>query len=108
MNFGREKRVLLGWLALVAPLPLPLNDLLEWPVFAAYCLIVVFFLRRAMQDPGEWLPNWASNVLGALYLPFLWLDLRTLWRGQVVKPLVHLILFTLAVKLFGLRRERDK
>jgi transglutaminase-like putative cysteine protease len=108
VNFGREKRVLLGWLALFAPLPLPLNDLLEWPVFAAYTLIVIFFLRRAMQDSGEWLPNWASNVLGLLYLPFLWLDLRTLWRGQIVKPLVHLILFTLAVKLFGLRRERDK
>ncbi len=108
MTFGREKRVLLGWLALLAPLPLPLNDLLEWPVFAAYCVIVVFFLRRAMQESSEWLPNWASNVLGVLYLPFLWLDLRTLWRGQIVKPLVHLILFTLAVKLFGLRRERDK
>jgi transglutaminase-like putative cysteine protease len=108
MTFAREKRLLLGWLAMLGPLPLPLNDLLEWPVFVAYCLVVAFFLRRAWQDSTEWLPNWASNVLGALYLPFLWLDMRSLWRGQIVKPLVHLILFTLAVKLFGLRKERDK
>ncbi len=108
MTFAREKRVLLGFLALLAPLPLPLNELLEWPVFAVYCAAVAWFLRRAINDSTEWLPNWAANLLGLVYLPFLWFDLRTLWRGQLVKPLVHLILFALAVKLFGMRRERDK
>ncbi|MEO8505173.1 MAG: DUF3488 and transglutaminase-like domain-containing protein [Acidobacteriota bacterium] len=108
MTFAREKRWLLGWLALLAPLPLPFNDLLEWTVVAAYWIVVLAFLRRATREDVEWLPNWAANVLGLLYLPFLWFDLRSLWRGQLVKPLVHLILFTLAVKLFALRRERDK
>ena len=108
MTFAREKRWLLGWLALLAPLPLPFNDLLEWTVVAAYWIVVLAFLRRTTREDAEWLPNWGANVLGLLYLPFLWFDFRSLWRGQLVKPLVHLILFTLAVKLFALRRERDK
>lgn len=108
MTFAREKRWLLGWLALLAPLPLPFNDLLEWPVAAAYWVVILYFLRRATQDEAEWLPTWAMNTLGLLYLPFLWFDFRTMWRGQLVKPLVHLILFALAVKLFAVRRERDK
>ena len=29
MKFARGKRIALGWLALVAPLPLPFNDVLE-------------------------------------------------------------------------------
>ncbi|MGE5233628.1 MAG: transglutaminaseTgpA domain-containing protein [Acidobacteriota bacterium] len=108
MTFGREKRLLVGWLALLAPLPLPFNDLLEWPVAAAYALVVALFLRRARHDPPNWLPLWAQNVLGLAYLPLLWLDFRSVLHGQVVRPLSHLILFGLAVKLFGMQRERDK
>lgn len=108
MNFGRQKRLLVGWLALIAPLPLPFNDLLEWPVLVAYGIVVALFLRRARQDPPNWLPTWAANVLGLVYLPFLWLDFHAVFHGQVVKPLVHLILFGLTVKLFGMQRERDK
>ncbi len=31
MSFGRQKRLLLGWLALLAPIPLPFNEVLGWP-----------------------------------------------------------------------------
>jgi transglutaminase-like putative cysteine protease len=106
--FGRQKRLLVGALALVAPLPLPWNQLLEWPYLAAYTLAVLLFLRRAQADPPDWLPNWAMNILGLAYLPFLFLDLRWVYRGQLVRPLMHLVLYVLVVKLFALQRERDK
>ncbi len=40
MSFGREKRLLLGLLALLAPLPLPFNEVLEWPLLLLYGVAV--------------------------------------------------------------------
>lgn len=108
MSFGRQKRLLLGWLALIAPLPLPFNELVLWPVFAAYLIGVLFFLRRAAQDPPQWLPSWGMNLLGLGYLPVFFLDLTAFSRGHLVQPAIHLCLFALLVKLFALNRERDK
>ncbi len=108
MSFAREKRLLVGWLALLAPVPLPFNGILEWPHLIAYLLVVALFLRRAARDPGGWLPTWAMNVLAVAYLPYFILDLAVLSRGRLVAPVTHLLLFTVLVKLFALRRERDK
>lgn len=108
MSFGREKRLLLGVLALLAPVPLPLNAVVAWPTLALYLALVVVFLRRAWRDPGSWLPPWAMNALGLAYLPLLYLDLVVLWGGQLVRPVIHLAMFTVVVKLFALRHERDK
>ncbi len=65
-------------------------------------------MARAWRGEEGWLPYWAMNVLAILYLPFLALDLSVLWRGRVLQPLVHLVLFALAVKLWGLHREKEK
>jgi transglutaminase-like putative cysteine protease len=108
MSFARDKRLLLGLLALLAPLPLPFNEVLAWPVLGAYAALLVVFLRRAWRDPGSWLPPWAMNVLGLLYLPVLYLDLVVLWGGQLVRPVIHLAMFAVAVKLYAMRHERDK
>ncbi|HVS03865.1 MAG TPA: transglutaminaseTgpA domain-containing protein [Thermoanaerobaculia bacterium] len=108
MSFGREKRLLLGLLAWIAPLPLPLNEVLSWPALGLYLAGVTGFLYRASRDPGRWLPPWAMNVLGILYLPVLYVDLVVFWGGQLVRPVVHLALFAVVVKLFSLRREGDK
>ena len=108
MTFGRQKRLLVGWMALLAPLPLPFNDVVSWPVVAAYSLGIALFLRRASLDPPRWLPAWAMNLLGLIYLPLFFLDFGVLNRGRVVQPVVHLILFALLVKLFAMVRERDK
>ncbi len=109
MSFGREKRLLLGLLALLAPLPLPFNDVVGWPVAAVYALAVAAFLRRAWR-PGEerWLPPWAANVAAVAYLPVFAADLLLFSRGVLVGPVVRLGLYALVVKLFSLRRERDK
>ena len=64
MSFGREKRLLLGWLAALAPLPLPFSDVLEWSFTLAYWLAVAVFLYRAAEGAEEWLPTWALNVIG--------------------------------------------
>ncbi len=108
MIFGRQKRMLLGLLALLAPLPLPFNDIVEWWVILLYALCVLLFLRRASLDPPGWLPNWAMNVIGFAYLPIFVADLLILGHGQLVHPVVHLCLFALVIKLFALGRERDK
>lgn len=108
MTFGRQKRLLLGLLAFLAPVPLPFNDIVQWPVVLAYLIGVAFFLRRAWSDPPRWLPTWVMNVLGLIYVPFFFLDLLSLSRGRLVQPILHLCLFTLLVKLFSLVRERDK
>ncbi len=107
MSFGRQKRLLLGWMALLAPLPLPFNEVLGWPVVAVFAVGVLFFLRRASLDPPRWLPTWGMNVLGLAYLPVFLLDLFGFRRG-LVQPVLHLCLFAVLVKLFAVVRERDK
>lgn len=108
MSSAREKRLLLGLIALIAPIPLPFNGVLTWPFWTAYSIAVVAFLVRARLDPDGWLPTWAMNLLAIAYLPYFALDLRMLSQGRLVSAVTHLLLFTVLVKLFALRRERDK
>ncbi|MEM1181460.1 MAG: transglutaminaseTgpA domain-containing protein [Acidobacteriota bacterium] len=109
ITFGREKRQLLGWLALLVPLPLPFNQVLSWPVLFAYSFLVIYFLHRVEQGKQDWLPNWALNALGLVYMPVLFIDVRhALIREQAVRAILHLILFVVVAKLFSIRREKDK
>jgi transglutaminase-like putative cysteine protease len=108
MTFGRQKRLLLGWMALLAPIPLPFNEVVQWPLVVLYLVGVLLFLRRAAQDPPGWLPTWAMNLLGLAYVPFFFFDLFVLSNGRLVQAVLHLCLFTLLVKLWSLVRERDK
>ncbi|MEM6795933.1 MAG: DUF3488 and transglutaminase-like domain-containing protein [Acidobacteriota bacterium] len=109
MIFAREKRLMLGWAALLAPLPLPLNDVLEWPVLFVYAVLVVHFIRRVEAGRERWLPNWALNLLGLAYMPVLAIDLSSTFQiGQLVRSLLHLILFVVLAKLYSMRREKDK
>jgi transglutaminase-like putative cysteine protease len=108
VTFARQKRLLLGMLALLAPIPLPFSDVIAWPVLLVYELGVLLFLRRASRNPAGWLPLWALNVLGLIYLPVLVADLLVFHRGHLVAPVLHLGLFALLTKLFSLVRERDK
>ncbi|MDX1631700.1 MAG: DUF3488 and transglutaminase-like domain-containing protein [Thermoanaerobaculia bacterium] len=106
MSFSREKRVLLGLMAWIAPIPLPFNELLAWPLLVLYLVVVTGFLHRASEGAETWLPNWAMNLLGLAYLPVLFLDFTR--GGQLLRPVIHVALFGVAVKLFALRREKDK
>ncbi len=108
MSFDRQKRLLLGQLALLAPLPLPFNEILGWPALLLFWIGVAIFVFRVQRGETRPLPNWAMNLLGIAYLPFLIVDFSVFWHGQLLRPLAHLALFTLVVKLFGMRRERDK
>jgi hypothetical protein len=107
MSFARQKRLLLGWVALLAPIPLPFNGVVGWPAVIAFLAGVAFFLRRASLDPPGWLPPWGMNVLGLVYLPLFFLDMLVVSHG-LVAPVIHLCLFTVLVKLFAIVRERDK
>jgi len=108
MSFGRQKRLLLGWIALLAPIPLPFNDVIGWPAVGLYLLGTLFFLRRASVDPPRWLPLWGMNVLGLAYLPLFFVDLLGGASRGLVRPVLHLCLFAVLVKLFAIVRERDK
>ncbi|MCB1009728.1 MAG: DUF3488 domain-containing protein, partial [Acidobacteria bacterium] len=108
MTFAREKRLLLGLAAFLAPLPLPLNDALEWPVLGVYLIAIGAFLRRAHLGSERWLSNRALNLLGLAYLPVLVIDFAATGAIQLVRPILHLTLFGIAAKLWSLARERDK
>lgn len=108
MTYSRQKKMLLGLMAALAPLPLPFNLIVGWPVVVAFWLVVGTFIHRTRQGDLGSLPNWAMNVLGLFYLPLLYFDLVVLWGGSVMRPLVHLALFTLGVKLLAIRCDRDK
>ena len=108
MTFAREKRLLLGVAALLVAWPLPFNDALEWPVLALFVALVALALRRAWLGVERWLGDRALNLLGLAYLPVLVLDVATLGRVQLVRPVLHLTLFGVAAKLWSLSRERDK
>jgi len=108
VTFAREKRLLLGLAALLAPLPLPLNDALEWAVLVAYLLAIGAFLRRAYLGSERWLSNRTLNLLGLAYLPVLVIDFAATGQIQLVRPILHLTLFGIAAKLWSLSRERDK
>lgn len=109
MKFGREKRLWLGALALLAPIPLPFNQVLEWPFLFVYALAVIYFIQRAERGAWLTLDNWALNLLGLFYLPIFYFDLQAAFhRGSAVTALLHLILFLLLVKLYSIRREKDK
>ncbi len=108
MTFGGEKRRLLGVLALLAPTPLPFNDIVEWPALGLYWLALGYFLYRTRRRPDEWLPTWVINLVGLAYMPFFAFDLLVLGRSKLVVPVVHLLLFAVVAKLYSLRTERDK
>ncbi|MGE0641050.1 MAG: transglutaminaseTgpA domain-containing protein [Thermoanaerobaculia bacterium] len=108
MTYGREKRILLGVAAFVVALPLPFNEMLEWPVLALYLVGVGAFLRRAVTGSERWLSNRTLNVLGLLYLPVLVFDVGASGRVQILRPVIHLILFGLAARLWSLSEEKHK
>ncbi len=108
MTFRHQKRMLLGALALLAPVPLPFNEVVGWAEVVAFWLAVCLFLFRTSSGKYDELPNWALNCLGLAYLPFLIFELRQVVFGQVLHSVVHLVLYTLSIKLFALRGERDK
>ncbi len=107
MTWQRKCR-LVGWLALLAPLPLPFNEMAAWPAAFAYLAVVSIFLLRLRSGAGVELPSWVLNLTGALYFPVLFFDLASAQGGLVLRPLVHVAMFATAAKLFALRSERDK
>ena len=107
------KRWALGLLAGFVALPLPLNEprpegVVGWGFLLLYELGIGFFLLRVRRSEQEWLRPWMLNVLGLVYLPLLAIDLAALSRGQLLRPMMHLALFVLLVKLFSLVQEKDK
>ncbi len=114
MTYAREKRLLLGIAALLAPLPLPFSQMLEWSALVLFEVVVVAFLVRAARGiegpdlPGRWLSNRALNLLGLAYLPVLVLDIGTTGRIQILRPVLHLAMFAVLAKLWSLREEKQK
>ncbi len=108
MTFGREKRTMLGLVALGVAIPLPLNQALDWFSLGLFVVTVGLFLRRTRTGSERWLSNRALNLLGLAYLPVLVFDVAAFGRLQPVRPILHLTLFGVAAKLWSLQRERDK
>ena len=108
MNFAKEKRLLLAVLASLAPIPLPFNQVIFWAVLILFWAGIGLFVFRTNRDQLTPLPIWAMNLLGVAYLPILFVAVAWLWRGNLLRPLMHRALCALVVKMFGMRREKDK
>ena len=108
MSFTHEKRYLVAGLAALAPMPLPFNDVVGLLSLLLFLLGIGLFAWRTSENKVEPIPNWSMNVLGTVYLPIFLVEFGFFWQGRLLRPLVHLALFTLVVKLFGMHRERDK
>ena len=113
MSFGREKRLLLGSLAFLAVLPLPFNEprpsgVIGLPSLLLYLLLIAVFLSQANRGSQWRLPTWAMNVSGLCYVPFLLWDLRTSGGSNLLRPMIHLLMFGLLAKLFSMNKEGQK
>lgn len=104
---ARDGKRLVGWLALAAPLPLPFNDTLEWPLLGIYCALLGWWLLRVYRNCSRPIPRWAVNSLALSYVPLFLLDVTGWSRGLLLRPILHLLLFALLVKMFGMRREKE-
>lgn len=110
---SREKRLLLATLALLVVLPFPMNEpqptgVVGWTVVLVYEAFVGFFMWQVRRGRDTPLPGWLMNLLGLAYLPWLVVRLRTLAPAHIASPMVELLMFGLVVKLYSMRREKDK
>jgi transglutaminase-like putative cysteine protease len=113
LAFAREKRLLLGALALLVALPFPFNEprpdgVISWPVLILYVGAVGIFLARTWQGAELGLPTWTMNVAGLVYLPLFLMRLDAIGPTHIARPMVELLLFGLVMRLFAMRREREK
>ena len=104
-----QKRLLLGWLALLAPLPLPFNDGRRLAVTAPTGGQSPSSCARGARRTARWLPAWAMNLLGLAYLPFFFArPAGARAAGSSCGRSSTSALFALLVKLFAIGQERDK
>lgn len=113
LSHAQEKRRLLGVLAFLVAIPFPMNEpqpdgVVSWPVVLGYLAVVSLFLWRNHLGRDASLPLWAMNLLGLAYIPWFLVRLRTLAPFHIARPMVEVLLFGLLVKLFSLRREKEK
>jgi transglutaminase-like putative cysteine protease len=109
MSFGREKRLLIAWLLMMGPLPLPFTLSIEWPALFLYEAFLIYFIQRVEQERPPMLPNWVLNILGLAYMPILFIDMRASFAvSRPMAALLHLIMFLGVVKLYALRHEKEK
>jgi transglutaminase-like putative cysteine protease len=113
LAFAREKRLLLGAIALLVAVPFPLNEprpdgVVSWPVLILYLGAIGVFLARSWEGAELGLPPWTMNVAGLVYLPLFLLRLRAIGPTHIARPMVELLMFGLVMRLFGMRREREK
>jgi transglutaminase-like putative cysteine protease len=113
MSRSSDKRWLLGWLAFAVALPFPMNEpqpdgVVSWAGLLLYLAVVSVFLWRVRAGRESGLPVWVMNLLGLAYIPWFLFRLRTLAPVQIARPMVELLLFGLVVKLFSMRREKEK
>ena len=69
-------------------LPLPFNEVLEWPALALFLVAVAGFVRRAWYGSERWLQARTLNLLGLAYLPFLVFDVGATGRIQPIRPIL--------------------
>ncbi len=106
LPFRRERLLAVGALAFLVPIPLFFTNALELPPLLAYLGLLALLLLRFRRRATAPLSNTALNLAALGYAPLLLLDLKLLSRS-LLSTMLHLLLFTLVLKLLAVRRERD-
>lgn len=106
LPFHRERLLLVGRLALLAPVPLALNDTLAPAELGLYLVLAAIPVLLASRGRLLRVPDWALNLLGILLLFGFYADLRMGTRS-LLKATIHLLLATTLTKLVSVVRERD-
>ena len=106
LPFRRERLLVAGTLAALAPIPLAFTDTLQPFALLAYLGAVGTLLAfvRAGRIPclaDRWL-----NLAAVAYFALFWFGVRFGGRS-LLKTALHILLFTTVLKLASVKRERD-
>lgn len=106
LPFRKEKILAVGTLAFLAPVPLGFTHTIEATWLAGYLIALALLLGALRSGRSLTLSTLALNILGIGYGLFFIFDLRV-GAGKLLPATIHLLLFTLLVKLCSIHRERD-
>lgn len=106
LPFRRERILAAGTLAALGPVPLAFGDTLSPLVLLVYLSALGTLLAFVRAGRIPCLPDRWLNLAGVAFLALFWFGLRFGGRS-LLRTALHILLFTVVVKLASVRRERD-
>jgi hypothetical protein len=106
LPFRRERILAVGTLAALGPVPLFFTGVLGPGVLGLYLGLLALLLLLVRKGRIPCLGDAWLNLAGLAYVALFWIDIRYGSRS-LLKTALHILLFTTALKLASIKRERD-